>query len=291
MMVLKIKALVKSIISKSFKIIINTFTGSFIFYNTVLKSIFWKNLIDNLTGYNIQNLMRNSVNILAANRLKSFSKNFNNMEEIVDLGFNFRFSLPYIPLSLNKNVCLKTFQNKYEIIEFLKLIEIIQPKIVLEIGTAIGGTLYLISRFSASNAILISVDLPEVLKGSITFSNNPLFLRNFVQKRQKVVVIRGNSHKFLTFQKIKKILKKRKLDVLFIDGDHSYEGVKKDFEMYKSLVKPGGLICFHDIVPGTSINVGGVPDFWRKIRENYDSQEIVKDWNQGGYGIGIIYIN
>ena len=33
---------------------------------------------------------------------------------------------------------------------------------------------------------------------------------------------------------------------LFIDGDHSYEGCKADFEAWSPLVKPGGMIAFHD---------------------------------------------
>jgi predicted O-methyltransferase YrrM len=40
------------------------------------------------------------------------------------------------------------------------------------------------------------------------------------------------------------------LDLLFIDGDHSYEGVKRDYELYVSKVKPGGLILFHDATYG-----------------------------------------
>ncbi|MEO0196406.1 MAG: class I SAM-dependent methyltransferase [candidate division WOR-3 bacterium] len=39
-----------------------------------------------------------------------------------------------------------------------------------------------------------------------------------------------------------------KLDFLFIEGNHSYEGVKMDFEMYFPLVRKGGIIAFHDIV-------------------------------------------
>ena len=35
--------------------------------------------------------------------------------------------------------------------------------------------------------------------------------------------------------------------LLFIDGDHSYEGVKKDFEMWSPFVVKGGLIAFHDV--------------------------------------------
>jgi len=35
--------------------------------------------------------------------------------------------------------------------------------------------------------------------------------------------------------------------------------------------------------------VGGVPEFWKEIKENNSGyQEIVKDWNQGGYGIGLL---
>jgi predicted O-methyltransferase YrrM len=37
------------------------------------------------------------------------------------------------------------------------------------------------------------------------------------------------------------------LDVLFIDGDHSYEGVKADWEAYKGFLKAGSTVIFHDI--------------------------------------------
>ena len=37
-----------------------------------------------------------------------------------------------------------------------------------------------------------------------------------------------------------------KIDLLFIDGDHSYEGVKKDFELYSKLLSPSGIISIHD---------------------------------------------
>ena len=37
-----------------------------------------------------------------------------------------------------------------------------------------------------------------------------------------------------------------KIDVLFIDGDHSYEGVKKDFDLYSNILSDNGLIIIHD---------------------------------------------
>jgi hypothetical protein len=80
------------------------------------------------------------------------------------------------------------------------------------------------------------------------------------------------------------------LDYLFIDGDHRYEGVKRDLEMYGPLVRKGGLIALHDIVDGPTHLVGGVPQFWREIRSQFRFMEIIKDPSQGGYGIGILYV-
>ena len=37
-----------------------------------------------------------------------------------------------------------------------------------------------------------------------------------------------------------------KIDYLHIDGDHSYEGVKKDFELYSTIMSENGIITIHD---------------------------------------------
>jgi len=92
-------------------------------------------------------------------------------------------------------------------------------------------------------------------------------------------------------------LRDNKVDFLFIDADHSYEGVKKDFEMYSPLVRKGGIIAFHDIIPDyytrygikTSSSAGEVYKFWNEIKGKYEHLEIIKDRNQDGYGIGVLF--
>jgi hypothetical protein len=37
-----------------------------------------------------------------------------------------------------------------------------------------------------------------------------------------------------------------KIDVLFIDGDHSYDGVKLDFDLYSTILSDKGIIMIHD---------------------------------------------
>ncbi|MFX1569937.1 MAG: class I SAM-dependent methyltransferase [Promethearchaeota archaeon] len=282
---LRIKILIKKIIHNFFKAFTDTKSGSILFYHIVLKSRFGIEFIDLLTGNNSRNLIINVTNILASKKLQKLSTKSKNVEEIVDLCYNFRFSLPDIPLHSCYEINLTPYQIKSEIIRFLKLMDSFNPKIILEIGTAMGGTLFLFSRFVSSDAILISIDL---LKGKIG-GKNTAFIKSFAQKKQKIILIRSDSHKLSTFQRIKKILKNMKIDILFIDGDHTYEGVKKDFEMYKPLVKPEGLICFHDIIQGSNDKVGGVPNFWNEIRENCKTNEIIEKYHQEGYGIGIIF--
>lgn len=36
------------------------------------------------------------------------------------------------------------------------------------------------------------------------------------------------------------------IDFLFIDGDHSYEGLREDWEGWASFIAPGGVVCLHD---------------------------------------------
>jgi len=66
------------------------------------------------------------------------------------------------------------------------------------------------------------------------------------------------------------------LEVLFIDGDHSYEGAKADFERWQPFVRPNGHVLFHDAVdtggygnvyPGVARLVGEIEraGAWRRL--------------------------
>ncbi len=140
------------------------------------------------------------------------------------------------------------------------------------------------------DATIISVDLPGGKFGGGYPRWKDALFKSFARGWQEIHLIRADSHDAETLETVKEILGCRKVDFLFIDGDHTYEGVKMDFEMYGPLVRKGGIIAFHDIVPGPPERVGGVPKFWGEIKHDFGFKEIVKDWNQNGYGIGVIYV-
>jgi len=97
----------------------------------------------------------------------------------------------------------------------------------------------------------------------------------------------GNSHNFPTVSKVRSLFKDG-LDLLFIDGDHSYIGVKQDFENYSPMVKNGGLIILHDICKHPEELNCHVDKFWHKIKQGKKYLEIIENPKQGWGGIGII---
>jgi predicted O-methyltransferase YrrM len=82
----------------------------------------------------------------------------------------------------------------------------------------------------------------------------------------------------------------RQVDFLFIDGDHSYSGVKRDFEDYSPFVRPGGIIAFHDIVKRESEPDIQVWRFWKEIKQKYSHDEFIEPGvSRRKIGIGVIY--
>jgi predicted O-methyltransferase YrrM len=162
----------------------------------------------------------------------------------------------------------------------------------VEIGTARGGTLFMLTRVAADDALLLGIDYAEPdannFGGYADNRRRGHLYRGFPKgDRQRVEFLFANSHERATVDRLEAVLGGRPVDVLFIDGDHTYDGVRSDFEMYAPLVRSGGIIGFHDIVPGAAENVGGVPDFWREIKDA-SATEFVADWQQGGWGIGVL---
>lgn len=180
------------------------------------------------------------------------------------------------------------WQYREEISKLTAELEKLKPKNALEIGTANGGTLFLLCRLADPQARIMSVDLPEGKFGGGYPAWKTKLYKKFALPEQELDLVRGDSHLPESFEMVKSHFDGAELDYLFIDGDHSYEGVKQDYEMYSPLVRKGGIIAFHDIVEHKSSDCK-VNEFWREVKQGKESKEFVKDRDQGQYGIGILY--
>lgn len=183
-------------------------------------------------------------------------------------------------------------QKRAEILGFLSSFER-PPLAVAEIGRARGGTLALLCRAAAPGALVVSLDLPGALHAGPFASLNAAWwrrplLRAMAGPGQELHLIDGDSKSPASVEAFRKALGGRRLDLLFIDGDHTFGGVKSDFELYSVFVRPGGVVAFHDIRPGLREIGVEVDRFWREYPLRGERSEFVADPEQISYGIGAL---
>ena len=75
------------------------------------------------------------------------------------------------------------------------------------------------------------------------------------------------------------------MDFLFIDADHTAQGVRADYRLYSPLVRKGGMIAFHDI--GITLPEYGVRAVWQELKEQHQTRDILG--TPIAYGIGLLY--
>lgn len=157
-------------------------------------------------------------------------------------------------------------QHSEEFKELVDIISKISPSTIMEIGTDLGGVIYVFGRHF-DDANILSLDIRN--------SKRREFFELFGGDQMRI--LEGNSHNIEIKEQVESVLDGDKIDFLLIDGDHSYEGVKEDFHMYGPLVRDGGIIAFHDITerPDGAWFDNGVNDFWDEIKTTYNYEEIM----------------
>lgn len=228
--------------------------------------------------------MRRASNAVArhgAGRALGRENRFLSHEDLFDFTQRFRYA----------NVSIPAMQIREEFVRLLDLVAAEEPRTIVEIGAARGGTLFMFAKVATDDALIVGIDWSEDGVHSFfgdrhSYRRGGLYKR-FAGSRRRVAFMFANSHESATLERLKDTLTGRPIDLLFIDGDHTAEGVRADYDMYSPLVREHGLIAFHDIVPGPEEHVGGVPDVWKSLKDD-SALEFVYNWNQGGYGIGVL---
>jgi cephalosporin hydroxylase len=149
------------------------------------------------------------------------------------------------------------------------------PRVILEIGVDQGHSFHHWEE-TWPTATLIGVDIGG---GPWSSGGRPL---------SDSRVICADSHDPATLRQVKDRLAGQKVDFLFIDGDHSFDGVAQDYWTYRSLVHRGGTIALHDICPHEPQTGVYVHDFWQRLKPGQpDAVEIIHPPTTWG-GIGVI---
>ena len=133
----------------------------------------------------------------------------------------------------------------------------------VEIGCYAGGSACLMLQRPNTN--VISIDLGRPILKEVVYSN----VKKLNKFNNSFNYLEGNSQTYEMVDRLKKLT--NEIDILFIDGDHSYQAVINDFMLYEGLVKSGGFIIFDDYrdetIHGTKVVVDEIVE---SVRNKYN---------------------
>jgi cephalosporin hydroxylase len=182
-------------------------------------------------------------------------------------------------------------QRTWELQALVGLVRRRRPSVIVELGTHRGGTLVCWAAVARATAHIVSIDMICQLTGLGARDEDLSRVRQRLGPSQTLTAIDGDSHAPETLARLREALAGAPIDVLWIDADHSYDGVKQDLEMYAPLVRPGGIVALHDVHGSSACPRSQAHVFWQEIKPRYRTREFIADPRPGGgMGIGVIYV-
>lgn len=191
-------------------------------------------------------------------------QNNNYLEKlIIKLGFNTEIlsEQPQIVKDNGGGLLIWQYPNQFS--KYLCLLKEQNINSYIEIGCRWGGTFVLTNEYlKMFNDINKSV--------AVDIIDSPVL--NYCISNDETLFIKMNSRS----QEFKNYMNNNYFDLIFIDGDHSYGGVKSDYEISKN---SGKIFVFHDII---SDACPGVVKFWNELKntenDTYNFVEFIEQY-------------
>jgi hypothetical protein len=143
---------------------------------------------------------------------------------------------------------LRIWQYPNQFSKYLCLLQQYPISSYIEIGCRWGGTFVLTTEYlKRFNQITESV--------AVDIIDSPV--QEYCAQQPETRFLKMNSQS----EEFKNYIQQKKFDIIFIDGDHSYQGVAHDYEQSKN---SGTIYVFHDIVNAAC---PGVVQFWNELKE------------------------
>lgn len=153
---------------------------------------------------------------------------------------------------------------------FASILNMVEAKTCVEIGVQTGKTTKLMCEAMSDGHVYGFDNWDE--HGLINqFKTQPYSMKDVENKLHKAELNNFTLTKIDTIndrvnfeEKLDTLLGKNKIDFAFIDADHSYIGVKNDFEVIYPRLKNSGIIAFHD-----TLMIDGCREFMLDLRTKY----------------------
>ncbi len=165
------------------------------------------------------------------------------------------------------------------------LIRNLKPQTIVELGTHRGTSFFSMCQAVKDGHLdtnLYAVDTWQGEKHSGLYDES--ILKEVKKIKRKFYSLLNANLLRTTFDDAKKKFANDVIDLLHIDGLHTYEAVKHDFDNWLDRVKKNGIIILHDI--NERKKDFGVYRLWEEIKKRYTTIEF-----DHSHGLGVILLN
>ncbi len=182
-----------------------------------------------------------------------------------------RLAIDYYDGNQGQNTDLKTNNLGFGLLHYA-LVRNLKPKNVLVVGSLKGYVPALIAAACRDNHFG-QVDFVDAAFDEENNGKNWQGIGFWKKTNPQAHFAKIGVDKYLTLhimttQEFSKKHPHKKYQYIYIDGDHSYEGVKLDYKLFYPKLEKNGLMSFHDIVATGQLTGGdyGVQKFWQEIK-------------------------
>lgn len=148
------------------------------------------------------------------------------------------------------------------------LLQFVRPERLVELGSQYGCSLFSFCQAVRDFKLDTEINAVDLWSGDIGAEITGEEVYALVQKTAATYYPEVNLHLFqMCFDDARPNFADNSIDILHIDGGHTFEDVEHDFTTWLPKLKENGIVLFHDVY--SPIDQGSC-DHWEKTKKEYD---------------------
>jgi predicted O-methyltransferase YrrM len=161
------------------------------------------------------------------------------------------------------------------------LVAALAPSLIVELGTHYGESYFGLCQAVEEHGLACLCYAVDTWRGDEHSGSYGEAVFAEVDSYNKLHHKRFSTLLRCTFDEASVQFEEKSIDLLHIDGQHTYESVRNDFDRWLPRIRPGGVMLIHDI----AVRHGdfGVWRLWEEVKTRFRSFEFLHSW-----GLGVI---
>lgn len=155
------------------------------------------------------------------------------------------------------------------------------PDVIVELGTHYGVSMFAFAQAVKDGGLRTRLHAVDTWEGDPHAGHyGPDVLETFDRVRVQAYPEVGLTRHQMLFEEALAEFPDGSVDLIHIDGYHSYDAARTDFETWLPKLAPDGVVLFHDIAPDTGY---GSADYWAEVSHLHPSVAFVHS-----FGLGVL---